>query len=154
MDKVFEVGLMSTHSRCHFQSLNIRTFLARVVIIWPKADTRHSAPTPFAATATCPLPQPVNHLLTSLLYTPTPFPSRSLTERTLHPSASPSSPSFLPSEILASVPGGLEAAGRDGKGAWREACSVILGETGRSRRVKLGWVEKEGFIEYWRSKRR
>jgi len=78
-----------------------------------------------------------------------------MTVRTLHPSASPSSPSFLPSEILANAPGGLDAAGKDGKAAWREAIATVLAETGRVRRVKgMGWVEKKGFLEYWSSTKR
>lgn len=116
------------------------------------ANNRHTAPTPFAATATCSTPTPLRHFL-RFIYTPTPFPSRSMTERTLHPAASPSSPSFLPSEILSNTPGGVESAGKDGKGAWREACSIVLAETGRIRRVRLGWVEKEGFLAYWEKRR-
>jgi len=78
-----------------------------------------------------------------------------MTIRTLHPTASPSSPSFLPSEILANAPGGFDSAGKDGKGAWREACATVLAETGRVRRVKgMGWVEKKGFLEYWDRQRR
>lgn len=70
--------------------------------------------------------------------------------RTLHPSASPSSPSFLPSEILANAPGGLDSAGKDGKAAWKEAIATVLAETGKIRRVKgMGWVEKEAFLSYW-----
>ena len=116
---------------------------------------RHSAPEAFAPSATCPLPQPLRHLLTSVLFTPTPIPRRSLTVRTLHPSASPSSPSFLPSEILANAPGGLEGAGKDGTGAWREAIATVLAETGRVRRVKgMGWVEKGAFLEYWNGRKR
>ncbi|KAK1923936.1 hypothetical protein DB88DRAFT_488504 [Papiliotrema laurentii] len=120
--------------------------------VWVKY-LKYSTPTPFASTATCPFPSPLTHLL-SFIQTPTPFPSRSVTERTLHPSASPSSPSFLPGEILRDTPGGLEAAGPGGKGAWREACSISLAETGRTRRVRIGWVEKEGFLEYSATKRR
>lgn len=119
-------------------------------IVWVKY-LRHPAPAPFAQTATCSLPRPIHHLLTTLLWTPNLLTSRSLLVRTLNPAASPSSPSFLPSEILASTPGGMEAAGRDG--AWREACSIVLAETGKIRRVRLGWVEKKGFLEYYNSRR-
>ena len=69
--------------------------------------------------------------------------------RTLHPNASPSSPSFLLSEILASQPGGLAAARKETT-AWRDACAVVLAETGRTRRVVgMGWEEKGGFLEYY-----
>jgi hypothetical protein len=79
---------------------------------------------------------------------------RSAAVRTLHPSASPSSPSFLPSEILAQQPGGLAAA-RNQATAWRDACAVVLAETGRTRRVVgMGWEEKGTFLEYYEQTQR
>ncbi|ORY26353.1 hypothetical protein BCR39DRAFT_579037 [Naematelia encephala] len=123
-------------------------------IVWIKFF-KHSPPTPFAASAVLPFPTPLRHLLFQTLYTPTPFQRRSLLVRTLHPSASPSSPSFLPSEILAATPGGLAGVAKDGRGAMREAIGVVLAETGRVRRVGgMGWVEKKGFLDYWQSTRR
>ncbi|KAK4685093.1 hypothetical protein P7C73_g5070, partial [Tremellales sp. Uapishka_1] len=123
-------------------------------LVWIKY-LRHPAPSPLTPTATCSLPQPLHHLFFSLLFVPHPYPSRSLHVRTLHPSSSPSSPSFLPSEILASAPGGLDAIVRDGTGAWREAVATVLAETGRVRRVKgMGWVEKKGFLMFWKTGRR
>ncbi|RSH89072.1 hypothetical protein EHS25_002738 [Saitozyma podzolica] len=123
-------------------------------IVWIKFF-RHSAPTAFAGSATCPLPRPLRHLLTTLIWTPTPFQRRTLTVRTLHPAASPSSPSFLPTEILASAPGGLEGVGKDGTGVWREAIATVMAETGRVRRVRgMGWVEKSAFLEYWSNTKR
>ncbi|GFZ46932.1 hypothetical protein JCM24511_04158 [Saitozyma sp. JCM 24511] len=123
-------------------------------IVWIKFF-RHSAPTAFAGSATCPLPRPLRHLLTTLIWTPTPFQRRILTVRTLHPAASPSSPSFLPTEILASAPGGLEGVAKDGTGAWREAIATVMAETGRVRRVRgMGWVEKSAFLEYWSNTKR
>ncbi|WVW84291.1 hypothetical protein I302_106322 [Kwoniella bestiolae CBS 10118] len=122
-------------------------------LVWIKYF-RHTAPTAFAPSATCPLPTPFNHLIFSLLYTPTPIPSRSLHVRTLHPSASPSSPSFLPSEILNNAPGGLDGVAKDPKAVWREAIGIVLAETGRVRRTRgLGWVEKAGFLDYWGKRR-
>ncbi|KAL0245442.1 hypothetical protein I308_104568 [Cryptococcus tetragattii IND107] len=118
-------------------------------IVWVKFF-RHSAPTAFSPSATCPLPTPLKHLFFSQLYTPTLYSRRSLHIRTLHPAASPSSPSFLPGEILNNQPGGLDAAGKDHKNVWREACAVVLAETGKVRRVKgMGWAEKKAFLEYW-----
>ncbi|TYJ53016.1 hypothetical protein B9479_006344 [Cryptococcus floricola] len=127
-------------------------------IVWVKFF-RHSPPTPFSPSATCPLPTPLKHALLSTLFTPSLFPHRSLHIRTLHPAASPSSPSFLPGEILAAQPGGLEGQlGMDkegGGGVWREAVGVVLAETGRVRRVRgMGWVEKKAFLEYWAGNRK
>ncbi|WWC62236.1 uncharacterized protein I303_104832 [Kwoniella dejecticola CBS 10117] len=119
-------------------------------LVWIKF-IRHSPPTPFTSAAPCPIPLPFKHLL-SFLYTPTPIPTRSMHIRTLHPSASPSSPSFLPSEVLNNAPGGLDAsaAAKDPRSVWREAVSIVLAETGRVRRTKgMGWVEKGQFSEYW-----
>ena len=90
------------------------------------------------------------HLITSLLFTPSSFPSHSLLVRTLHPSASPSSPSFLPSEVLASAQGSTSL--KDGRGAWKEAIEIVLAETAKIRRVRLGWVEKGELIRFWRTK--
>jgi len=61
----------------------------------------------------------------------------------------------LPSEILTNAPGGLDDLGKDGKGAWREAIATVLAETGKVRRVKgMGWVEKKGFLDYWKTARK
>ena len=36
---------------------------------------------------------------------------------------------------------------------WREAIASVMGETGRSRRLRgMGWVEKGGFLEYYEGK--
>lgn len=109
----------------------------------------HSPPSASASSATSPLPLDYANLL-SLLATPSPLPSRTLHIRTLHPSHSPSSPSFLPSEILSAAPGGYDGVGKDGKGAWREAIAVTLAELGRVRRVRgMGWVEKSAFLDFY-----
>ncbi|WVR06750.1 hypothetical protein IAU60_003785 [Kwoniella sp. DSM 27419] len=118
-------------------------------IVWIKF-LRHTPPEPFMPSAVCSLPVPLKHLFFSLLWTPTPFTQRGLHIRTLHPSASPSSPSFLPSEILNNAPGGLDAASRSPESAWREAVATVLAETGKVRRTKgMGWTEKGTFLEYW-----
>ncbi|WWC69859.1 uncharacterized protein I206_103802 [Kwoniella pini CBS 10737] len=117
-------------------------------LIWIKY-IRHSPPTQFSSPAPCPIPKPGKHILSSL-YTPTPISKRTMHIRTLHPSASPSSPSFLPSEILNNAPGGIDSTFKDPKAAWREAIAIVLAETGRVRRTKgMGWVEKGQFLEYW-----
>ncbi|KAL1405891.1 hypothetical protein Q8F55_007571 [Vanrija albida] len=114
-------------------------------IVWIKF-TRHAAPTTLLPGATCPIPAVAAHVASFAATLPLP---RSMAVRTLHPSAAPSSPSFLPSEVLASQPGGLAAA-KDDKAVWREACGIVLAETGRVRRVPgMGWVEKTSFLEYY-----
>ncbi|TXT08814.1 hypothetical protein VHUM_02942 [Vanrija humicola] len=118
-------------------------------IVWIKF-TRHAAPTTLLPTATCPIPAVAAHAFAFAATLPLP---RSMAVRTLHPSAAPSSPSFLPSEVLASQPGGLAAA-KDDKAVWREACGIVLAETGRVRRVPgMGWAEKTSFLEYYAKSR-
>jgi H2-forming N5,N10-methylenetetrahydromethanopterin dehydrogenase-like enzyme len=118
-----------------------------VYIHVPSSPHSHSAPTPWKLSSTCPLPSPLTHLFFSLTYTHS-LASRDLTVRTLHPANAPSSPSFLPSEILANAPGGLEGVTDDA--VWREAIASVMAETGRARRVRgMGWVEKGAFLEYY-----
>lgn len=118
-------------------------------VVWVKF-IRHGPPSALLPGATCPLPRAGAHFR-SVLFTP-PLP-RASAIRTLHPSMSPSSPSFMPSEILAAQPGGLSSA-KDST-AWRDACAVVLAETGRVRRVPgMGWVEKASFLDYYARSRR
>lgn len=115
---------------------------------------RHSPPSSNASSATSPLPLKFSHLF-GLLATPSPLPSRTLHVRTQNPSHSPSSPSFLPSEILSATPGGYDGVGKDGTGAWREAIAVTLAELGRVRRVRgMGWVEKSAFLDFYAKRSR
>lgn len=111
---------------------------------------RHTPASASASSATSPLPLSYSHLFSMLS-----APLRSVHVRTLHPAHSPSSPSFLPSEILSGVPGGYDGVGKDGRGAWREAIAVTLAELGRVRRVRgMGWVEKSAFLEYYNKRAR
>lgn len=115
-------------------------------IVWLKFF-RHAPPTPLSAPSTSPLPLTALSTFNHLSQLPIP---KSLHIRTLHPSHSPSSPSFLPSEILSNTPGGFEGVGKNGEGAWREGVAVTLAELGRVRRVRgMGWVEKSGFLGYY-----
>lgn len=99
------------------------------------------------AAVSVPGPRALLRLLSGL-----PLP-RTMAVRTLHPSAAPSSPSFLPSEIIAAQPAGLGSVRADA--AWRDACAVVLAETGKVRRVPgMGWVEKASFLAYYNSKKR
>jgi len=60
----------------------------------------------------------------------------------------------LPSEILRNSPGGLEGL-ESGAGIWKEAIATVLAECGRLRRVRgMGWVEKQGFLDYWKGTKR
>ncbi|BEJ10666.1 hypothetical protein CspHIS471_0100880 [Cutaneotrichosporon sp. HIS471] len=118
-------------------------------VVWVKF-VRHAPPSALLPGATCSLPRAGAHFR-SVLFTP-PIP-RAAAVRTLHPTNSPSAPTFMPSEILAAQPGGLGAvkAGTE----WRDACAIVLAETGRVRRVPgMGWVEKASFLDYYARSRR
>ncbi|GMK59705.1 hypothetical protein CspeluHIS016_0803110 [Cutaneotrichosporon spelunceum] len=118
-------------------------------VTWIKF-VRHAPPSALLPAATCPLPRAGAHFRSVLFTLPLP---RSAVVRTLHPSNSPSAPTFMPSEVLAAQPGGLGAvkAGTE----WRDACAIVLAETGRVRRVPgMGWVEKASFLDYYARSRR
>ncbi|KAL7422055.1 hypothetical protein Q5752_003829 [Cryptotrichosporon argae] len=112
-------------------------------IVW-LTHVRHPGPGPLASPAPCPVPSPA-HALAFLT-----APTRTVQLRTLHPSAAPSSPSFLPSEVVSAA--GLGRV--DERGVWREAIAIVLAETGRSRRVTgMGWAEKAEFLDYYYKRR-
>lgn len=118
-------------------------------IIWV-TSLKYPAPSTWLSSSTCPTPSLWSHLR-SICMT---IPPRTMTVRTLHPSMSPSGPSFLPSEILRNSPGGLEGL-ESGAGIWKEAIATVLAECGRLRRVRgMGWVEKQGFLDYWKGTKR
>ncbi|KLT43760.1 hypothetical protein CC85DRAFT_316537 [Cutaneotrichosporon oleaginosum] len=118
-------------------------------VVWIKF-VRHAPPSALLPGAACSLPRAGAHFR-SVLFTP-PVP-RAAAVRTLHPSNAPSAPTFMPSEVLASQPGGLGAAKAGAE--WRDACAIVLAETGRVRRVPgMGWVEKASFLDYYARSRR
>ena len=93
-------------------------------------------PSDYSGSDTCPMGPPLRHLVLRTLWTAVPW--RKMSVRVLHPSGSPSSPSWSVAEAL----GGQT-------GTMAEAVASVIAETGRVRRVGIGWVEKKGFIEYW-----
>ncbi|KAG8820393.1 hypothetical protein FRC17_010169, partial [Serendipita sp. 399] len=101
--------------------------------------TRFDSPTHWQPSPTCsipsslpiPLPQPLIHILTIPLE-----PSR-LTIRLLPPSESPSTGTFLQSDILAA--GGMKAT-------LTEACAVLVSQLGKLKRTGQGWEEKTSFL--------
>lgn len=110
-----------------------------------KLTCSHPAPTALTPSAAVSVPGP-SSLFRLIAGLPLP---REMAVRTLHPSAAPSSPSFLPSEVLNGLQGVKEDA------AWRDACAVALAETGKVRRVPgMGWVEKASFLAYYNARRR
>lgn len=64
----------------------------------------------------------------------------SVSIRLLAPSESPSSPTFLASDVLS--------------GSYNdqlsEACAVLIAQLGKMKRTRMGWEDKANFLEfYW-----
>jgi len=126
---------------------------------------KHPPPSPHQPSATLsspltswPLPNPLPHLLTSLL--PTLIP-RTLAIKILHPDSSLSSGDFVPSITL-----GLDAtkyavaeststnnAVVQPINVFSECVAVLMRDLGRTKRLGLGWEDKEGFLGYVEERR-
>ncbi|KAG8793756.1 hypothetical protein FRC16_010834 [Serendipita sp. 398] len=107
---------------------------------------RFDSPTHWQPSPTCsipssipiPLPQPLVHILTI------PFEPSRLTIRLLAPSESPSTGTFLESDVLAA--GGTKAT-------LSEACAILISQLGKLKRTGQGWEEKTSFLSFYYSKR-
>ncbi|THH11504.1 hypothetical protein EW145_g637 [Phellinidium pouzarii] len=67
-----------------------------------------------------------------------------LSVRLLAPSQSPSSASFLISEVLSGNTGGDDV--------FSEVCATLMTELGRLKRTGMGWEDKTMFLEFYRGK--
>ncbi|ESK97655.1 vacuolar protein sorting protein vps66 [Moniliophthora roreri MCA 2997] len=105
-------------------------------------SVRYDPPTTFSLTASHSIPptalNPLHHLF-SLTFSITPSP---ISIRLLSPSESPSSPLFMASEV---IPGAQDSL--------TEACSVLIAQTGKLKRMSLGWEDKSKFLDFYRGKR-
>ncbi|KAG8703549.1 hypothetical protein FRC08_002766 [Ceratobasidium sp. 394] len=111
---------------------------------------RYDPPTPSAPTAThsipsrsTTLPNPVPHLFT-LLFAPTLI--QPLSIRLLAPSDSPSSGSFMASEVI--LDGGVAPTDEIS-----EACAVLMAQIAKIKRVGMGWEDKAAFLEFYRKRK-
>jgi hypothetical protein len=66
--------------------------------------------------------------------------------RLLPPSEGPSAPTFLASDVL---PVGAVAAP-----SVADACSALVAQIGKIKRVAAGWEDKVAFLEFYGSKRK
>lgn len=89
------------------------------------------------------LPNPIPHLLT-LLFAPSL--AQSLSIRLLAPSDSPSSGSFMASEVI--LDGGVAPADEIS-----EACAVLMAQASKLKRVGMGWEDKVAFLDYYRKRK-
>ncbi|GHJ86973.1 hypothetical protein NliqN6_3375 [Naganishia liquefaciens] len=112
---------------------------------------KHPPPTVYTPTSTHTVPtprfNPFPHMFTTQCASLLP---RNLTCRILHPSNSPSSGSFLPSETL-----NLNSlTGNDThENVLGGCCGVLMCQLGRFKHVGLGWEDKEAFLKFFKSRK-
>ncbi|KAF8605285.1 hypothetical protein BDV93DRAFT_55983 [Ceratobasidium sp. AG-I] len=111
---------------------------------------RYDPPTSTAPSAThsipsqsARLPNPLSHLL-SLLFAPTL--TQSLSIRLLSPSDSPSSGSFMASEVI--LDNGIAPTDEIS-----EACAVLMTQMAKIKRVGMGWEDKAAFLDFYRKRK-
>jgi hypothetical protein len=86
---------------------------------------------------------PVPHVFT-LLFAPTL--THSLSIRLVAPSDSPSSGSFMASEVI--LDNGIAPADEIS-----EACAVLMAQASKLKRVGMGWEDKAAFLDFYRKRR-
>ncbi|KAB5596349.1 acyltransferase-like protein [Ceratobasidium theobromae] len=89
------------------------------------------------------LPNPIPHLFT-LIFAPTL--TQSLSIRLLAPSDSPSSGSFMASEVI--LDNGIAPTDEIS-----EACAVLMAQISKLRRVGMGWEDKVAFLDFYRKRK-
>ncbi|EUC66387.1 acyltransferase-like protein, putative [Rhizoctonia solani AG-3 Rhs1AP] len=89
------------------------------------------------------LPNPLPHIL-KLLFAPA-F-TQSLSIRMVAPSDSPSSGSFMASEII--LDNGIAPADEIS-----EACAVLMAQASKLKRVGMGWEDKAAFLDFYRKRK-
>ncbi|KII94745.1 hypothetical protein PLICRDRAFT_33557 [Plicaturopsis crispa FD-325 SS-3] len=109
---------------------------------------RYDSPTNLAPTLARPIPShvlnPLGHFL-KLATTLAPLP---ISIRLLAPSDSPSSGSFMLSEVLS---GSSMGAVTD---ELSEACAALIAQIGKLKRTGMGWEDKRAFLKFFWSQRR
>ncbi|CAE6412103.1 unnamed protein product [Rhizoctonia solani] len=88
-------------------------------------------------------PNPVPHIAT-LLFAPTL--TQSLSIRLVAPSDSPSSGSFMASEVI--LDNGIAPADEIS-----EACAVLMAQASKLKRVGMGWEDKVAFLDFYRKRK-
>lgn len=104
-----------------------------------KCLTRYDPPTPVTPTLSHSIPvflNPLGHIFK----VSTTLSTLQLSIRLLAPSESPSSPTFLVSDVT-----GISEAMGDGLS---EVCAALVAQTGRMKRMGLGWEDKAAFFDF------
>ncbi|KAJ4466494.1 hypothetical protein J3R30DRAFT_3663631 [Lentinula aciculospora] len=106
---------------------------------------RYDLPTGFSPTVTYSIPSSSSfNLLSHVCTLASSLTIPALTIRLLTQSKSPSSPTFMVSEIIG-------ASARDD--ALSEASAVLISQLGKFKRMTMGWEDKVRFLEFYGSKR-
>ncbi|KAJ1309072.1 hypothetical protein OPQ81_004751 [Rhizoctonia solani] len=111
---------------------------------------RYDPPTPTTPSPTHSIPSqsgtfpnPIPHIIT-LLFAPTL--TQSLSIRLVAPSDSPSSGSFMASEVI--LDSGIAPADEIS-----EACAVLMAQASKLKRVGMGWEDKAAFLDFYRKRK-
>jgi len=109
------------------------------------ACIRCDPPTPLSPSLTLSIPSfdsPIPGLISHLFRISTFLAPRSISIRLLPPSESPSSATFMVSEVI----GGINAALADHK-ILRDSCEILIAGMGKMKRTQLTWEDKGALLE-------
>ncbi|KAF5370000.1 hypothetical protein D9758_001143 [Tetrapyrgos nigripes] len=106
--------------------------------------TRLDSPTAFAPTLSYSIPSTVMNPLSHMFALTMSITSLTMSVKLLAPSESPSSSTFIASEVLG------DSSKKD---QLTEACASLIAQTGKLKRMTMGWEDKARFIEFYRGRR-
>ncbi|KAK7470753.1 hypothetical protein VKT23_002172 [Stygiomarasmius scandens] len=105
--------------------------------------TRYDPPTTSAPTLSHSVPSTILNPLPHMFSVAKSLTPLTMSIRLLTPSESPTSPTFVASEVL----------GESSKMDLTEACASLIAQVGKLKRMTLGWEDKSRFIEFYRGRR-
>ncbi|KAF9263502.1 hypothetical protein L218DRAFT_927126 [Marasmius fiardii PR-910] len=106
---------------------------------------RYDPPTTYSSTPSLSIPSPSFNPLPHVFSLTTSITVPPISIRLLSPAESPSSPLFIASEVIGDV-----SAKQD---LLTEACAVLIAQTGKLKRMTIGWEDKARFLDFYRGKR-
>ncbi|THV08654.1 hypothetical protein K435DRAFT_641943 [Dendrothele bispora CBS 962.96] len=105
---------------------------------------RYDPPTAFTPTLSHSIPSNVLNPLLHMFSLTTSTAPLTMSVKLLAPSDSPSSPTFVASEVLG------DSSKKD---QLTEACASLIAQIGKLKRMTMGWEDKSRFIEFYRGRR-
>lgn len=106
---------------------------------------RYDPPTPLTPTLSRSIASSTLNPLSHIFKLTTTFVPLTLSIRLLAPSESPSSGSFVVSEVI--------TTGKT-EDMLSEACASLIAQIGKMKRVGMGWEDKAAFLEFYKAKRK